>query len=52
MKTKKGIQRPETPDLGQAQKCSGVKVLWRDHNPTPLKSGHCGESITQLKMLS
>ena len=48
MKTKKDIQRPEIPDLRQAQKCVVVKVLWRDHNPPPLKSSHCGKKITQL----
>ena len=26
---------PDIPDLGQAQKCGGVKELWRDHNPPP-----------------
>ena len=33
-KTKHGIQGPETPDLGQAQKkCGEVKELQRDHKP-------------------
>ena len=31
------IRRPEIPVLGQAQKCGGVKVLWRDHKPPLFK---------------
>ena len=32
---KQDIQRPEIPDMGQAQRSGGVKVLWYDHNPPP-----------------
>ena len=48
MKTKLDIQRPEIPSLGQAKKMWQCKVLRCDHNPPPLKSGHCGQNITQL----
>ena len=29
--------------LGKAQKCGRFKILCHDHNPSPLKSGHCGK---------
>ena len=44
VKTKQYSQRSEIPDLGQSQiknKCGGVKVLRRDLNPLPLKTGLC-----------
>ena len=46
------MQKPDIPDLGQAQKIwcppTGFKVLWNDHISPPSKSGHCGKNITQL----
>ena len=48
VKMKYDIQRLEIPDFGTGAKCGGVKLLWCDYNPPPLKFGHCGNHITQL----
>ena len=48
MKINQGIHKPEIPDGTGAKKWDGVQVLWHDHNPPLLKSGHCGNNVTQL----